>query len=60
MSKQLGRKIAADCVDCHMPVLQTDAIISQTGDKTIRTRMRTHWIKIYPETAGHSLTSIPQ
>jgi hypothetical protein len=60
MSKQLGQKIAADCVDCHMPVLQTDAIISQTGDKTIRTRMRTHWIKIYPETAGHSLTSIPQ
>lgn len=51
MEKKLGAKIADNCIDCHMPVLQTDAIISQTNDKVIRTQMRTHWIKVYPESA---------
>ncbi len=49
MEKKLGAKIVDNCIDCHMPVLQTDAIISQTNDKVIRTQMRTHWIKVYPE-----------
>jgi hypothetical protein len=48
MAKTMGRKIAEDCVDCHMPVEQTNAIVSETGDKVIRTTMRTHWIKVYP------------
>jgi hypothetical protein len=48
MEKKLGAKIADNCIDCHMPVLRTDAIISQTGRKVIRTQMRTHWIKVYP------------
>lgn len=48
MEKKLGAKIADNCIDCHMPVLRTDAIISQTGGKVIRTQMRTHWIKVYP------------
>ena len=43
-----GPGIAKDCVSCHMPIQQTNAIVSQTGDKLIRTRMRTHWIKVYP------------
>jgi hypothetical protein len=49
MEKKLGTKIAGNCIDCHMPVLQTNAIISETGGKVIRTQMRTHWIKVYPE-----------
>lgn len=52
MAKHMGPSIARDCVDCHMPVQQTDAIVSQTGDKVIRTTMRTHWIKVYPASAG--------
>jgi hypothetical protein len=47
--KKMGEKIARNCIDCHMPVLQTNAIVSETADKTIRTRMRTHWIKVYSE-----------
>ena len=58
MSKHLGKQIASNCIDCHMPVLQTDAIISQTGDRTIRTRMRTHWIKVYPDAARELSGSI--
>lgn len=49
MEKKIGLKIAENCIDCHMPVLQTNAIVSQTGEKTVRTRMRTHWIKVYSE-----------
>jgi hypothetical protein len=49
MEEKMGAKIAGNCIDCHMPVLQTNAIVSETAEKTIRTRMRTHWIKVYSE-----------
>jgi hypothetical protein len=48
MAKTMGHRIAENCIDCHMPVEQTKAIVSETGDKVIRTTMRTHWIKTYP------------
>ncbi|MGC2164059.1 MAG: multiheme c-type cytochrome [Silvibacterium sp.] len=48
IAKTMGYKIAKDCIDCHMPVEQTNAIVSETADKIIRTTMRTHWIKVYP------------
>ena len=47
MAKKLGPKIKSVCIDCHMPLEQTQAIVSQTGDKVIRTTMRTHWIRVY-------------
>jgi hypothetical protein len=50
MAKTMGRGIAKNCIDCHMPVEQTNAIVSETADKVIRTTMRTHWIKVYPPT----------
>lgn len=49
MSKTMGHKIADNCIDCHMPIQQTGAIVSQTADRVIRTTMRTHWIKVYPQ-----------
>jgi hypothetical protein len=49
MAKKLGAKIEANCIDCHMPLEQTQAIVSQTGDKVIRTTMRTHWIRVYSD-----------
>jgi hypothetical protein len=48
-AKKLGVKITHNCVDCHMPLEQTNAIVSDTAGKVVRTSMRTHWIKIYPE-----------
>jgi len=49
MAQRLGPKIKSNCIDCHMPLEQTQAIVSQTGDKVIRTTMRTHWIRVYPD-----------
>jgi hypothetical protein len=52
-SKTLGRRIAQNCIDCHMPLQQTQAIVSLTAGRTIRTSIRSHWIKVYPETGPH-------
>lgn len=48
MAKTLGRQIESNCIDCHMPLQQTEAIVSQTADTVIRTTMRTHLIAVYP------------
>ena len=47
--QQGGPKIKSNCIDCHMPLEQTQAIVSQTGDKVIRTTMRTRWIRVYQD-----------
>jgi hypothetical protein len=47
MSKTMGRKIADNCIDCHMPVEPTNAIASETAGAVIRPKMRNHWIKVY-------------
>jgi hypothetical protein len=47
MFKKLGRKIESNCIDCHMPMQLTQAIISETDDTVIRTTMRTHRIAVY-------------
>lgn len=46
--KTRGPKIAENCVDCHMPVEPTNAIVSETAGQAIRPKMRNHWIKVYP------------
>ena len=48
MSKTMGHKIAENCIDCHMPVESTNAIVSETAGQVIRPKMRNHWIKVYP------------
>lgn len=47
MFKKIGPAIAKNCIDCHMPVQPTSAIVSDTAGKIIRAKMRTHWIKVY-------------
>jgi hypothetical protein len=48
-SKTLGHEIVQNCIGCHMPLQDTRAIVSVTAGRTIRARIRTHWIKVYPE-----------
>jgi hypothetical protein len=48
VSKTLGNKITHDCIDCHMPMEQTNAIVSETAGRVVRTTIRNHWIKVYP------------
>jgi hypothetical protein len=44
---KLGTKIREDCIDCHMPVQESNLIISNLNGKQIKARMRNHWIKVY-------------
>lgn len=47
--QKLSKKITSGCVDCHMPVQESKAITTDSNGKRIQARVRTHWIKIYPE-----------
>jgi hypothetical protein len=55
VSKKMGIRITHNCIDCHMPLEQTNAIVSVTANKTLRTSIRSHWIKIYPGTEATSI-----
>ena len=47
MSKELGHRISNKCIHCHMPVEETNVIVSQTAGKVVHAKMRNHWIKVY-------------
>jgi hypothetical protein len=49
MFETLGHQIENGCIACHMPEEPTGAIVSRTGGKIVRARMRTHWIKVYKD-----------
>lgn len=49
MFAKRGRQIAANCVDCHMPVQASSTLVVDANDKRVSAKVRTHWIKIYPE-----------
>jgi hypothetical protein len=46
---KLGREIASNCIDCHMPKQLTNLIVSDSNGRKVKPKMRNHWIKIYPE-----------
>jgi hypothetical protein len=54
-SRTLGSKITHNCIDCHMPLQQTNAIVSVTAKRVLRTSIRTHWIKVYPDAVNHAV-----
>jgi hypothetical protein len=45
---KLGAKIRQDCIDCHMPVQDSNLIVSDLNGEQIKARIRNHWIKVYP------------
>lgn len=47
-----GASLAENCVDCHMPRLPSNAIVSTHEGRPLRPRLRTHWIKVYPQSAS--------
>ena len=58
---KLGRKIADNCVDCHMPKLTSNTIISFNAGAQLQPQVRTHWIKVYPANPQpqlHSRTAV--
>jgi len=52
MHVKLGASIVNNCVDCHMPKQQSNAIVSSANGRTVQPLVRTHWIKVYG-TAAH-------
>ena len=44
---KLGTRIRDNCIDCHMPVQESNLIISNVNRKQNKARMRNHWIKVY-------------
>jgi Cytochrome c554 and c-prime len=42
-----GAEIAKNCVDCHMPVQDSNVIVSSVDGKEVKMRVRSHWIKVY-------------
>lgn len=51
MSKTIGPTITQNCIDCHMPVKASKAIVflRQGETKPSTAFMRSHYIKIYPD-----------
>lgn len=49
MAKKIGHPIVNECINCHMPVEQTNVIVSQTAGQIVHATMRNHWIKVYAD-----------
>jgi hypothetical protein len=47
-----GHPVSSNCVDCHMPRLDTNLIVFNWQGKGMKPKMRSHWIKVYSP-AGH-------
>jgi hypothetical protein len=47
VARTKGRTILRNCVDCHMPMQKTEAIVSVTAGKVLRTSIRNHRIAVY-------------
>jgi hypothetical protein len=56
----LGQAIRTKCVDCHMPLGESDKIVSTTGGHTLRMLARTHQIAIYPDVSVRVEQSLTQ
>jgi hypothetical protein len=47
---KVGDGISKNCIDCHMPTLESKVVTLDVNGKNVRPRFRSHWIKIYSET----------
>jgi hypothetical protein len=49
-----GHAIAGRCVDCHMPLEASSRVVSDdlARGAGLAQQARSHWIRVYPETAG--------
>ena len=44
-----GHALKGRCVDCHMPLQESNLIVSGLEGKEERALVRTHWIKVWPD-----------
>jgi hypothetical protein len=50
---QLGKTIASNCVDCHMPLQESELLVSDTNGKKLKPLVRNHQIGIYQGESAH-------
>jgi hypothetical protein len=48
---KLGQQIASNCVDCHMPLQDSELLFSDTNGQKIKPKVRNHRIAIYANPA---------
>ena len=48
ISAKMGSSISQNCIDCHMPMEPTKAVMPVTAGSVAHAAMRSHWIKVYP------------
>jgi hypothetical protein len=49
-----GHALRGRCVDCHMPLQQSNLIVSGLEGKEQRALVRTHWIKVYGDSSART------
>lgn len=52
-ARKIGPASVRNCIDCHMPVQQTNMIVSETAGNVVKAAMRNHWIKVYAVSPQH-------
>jgi hypothetical protein len=46
---KVEKEIANNCIDCHMPLLESNVVQIEINGKEVKPRFRSHWIKVYSE-----------
>ncbi len=50
---KMGEPIVRNCIDCHMPLQESQVLFSNTGGKRLTPMVRNHRIAIYPGQSTH-------
>jgi len=50
MFHKVGKQIASNCIDCHMPVQASNLLVLDADDTRLKAKVRNHWIRIYQKT----------
>jgi hypothetical protein len=47
MVRKMGAQIAANCIDCHMPVQPSNKLVLDADNRRLQANVRNHWIRVY-------------
>jgi len=47
MVQKIGKQIAHNCIDCHMPVQASSLLVLDADDTRLKAKVRNHWIRVY-------------
>jgi len=54
---RVGKELAGNCVDCHMPLQESKVLFVRANGKTLHPQVRNHTIGIYSATKASNLNS---